>query len=51
MHDTVVDIVVDPVQQGALNDHQAVQLLVEIVELVNGLDYFEDLLVALLVHF
>lgn len=34
----VVDVYVDPVEEGALDNNQVVKLFVDLVELVDGLD-------------
>ncbi len=43
----LLDVVVDAVDEGALLDDQLVELLVDAVELVDGLDQLGDLLVLL----
>ena len=45
---TYLDVLVNPVQQRALDHHQVLQLLVNVVELVYRLHYVLNLLVALL---
>ena len=51
MENCVLDVLVNPVEQTALLDHNCLQLFVDVIQRVNRTHYFHDLLVSLLVHF